>query len=83
MLILIRWLYQKPADLDLQCFKSDKSEFSRTGVNSPKKQYCQLGQVVSRIPLTSIPLRKNVGLMHVLRVALYVYEGLDEGLDGV
>ena len=40
MWILIRWLRQKPADLDLQCFekkkKDDKSGFSRSSVNPSK-----------------------------------------------
>ena len=33
MWILIRWLRQKPADLDLLCFSNkDKSEFSMTSI---------------------------------------------------
>ena len=32
--ILIIWLHQKPADLNLQCFQKDKSGFSRTRVNA-------------------------------------------------
>ena len=41
--IMIRWLRQNPADLDLQCFqksKKDKSWFSRTRVNSDLHSNC-------------------------------------------
>ena len=36
MWILIRWLRQKPADKDLQCFKKkNNSRYDRTRVNAP------------------------------------------------
>ena len=42
MWILIRWLYQKPADPDLHCFKKkDKSMFSRITVYYSGKLTCR------------------------------------------
>ena len=41
MWILIRWLWQKPADLDLKVFsKKDNSRYMRTRVNVPS--FCLL-----------------------------------------
>ena len=50
MWILIRWLRQKPADLDLeQLFKKeDKSKFSRTRVNKTVYTILRLNAILRR-----------------------------------
>ena len=53
VLLLIRWIHQKPADLDLQCFLKDISVFSRTRVkvhvfNTKKGSYTSESVYVKR-----------------------------------
>ena len=68
MWILIRWLHQKPADLDLMCFhKMDKSGLGKTKLIttfSRKTSFnsVQLNSVhiISSVTATPESLRKNV-----------------------
>ena len=57
--VLIRWLHEKPADLDLHCFQiNDKSGFSRTRVKNENS--------LTSVSLTSLTLKwEHSGLVVV------------------